>query len=62
MTKRQEFEQEVEKLYDEFLVNTENRGASYGELAYIQNLTDDELDEFYEELLYQEEYYNAFGK
>lgn len=42
---------EVIKLYDEYLMKEEKRGVSYGELAYIQNLNDEELNELYNELL-----------
>lgn len=48
---RQQFEFEVNRLYDEYLQQTENRNMSYGELAYVSNLSDSELEEFYNELL-----------
>ena len=51
MTKKEEFRLEVESLYNDWLENTEKRNISYGEIAYIENLTDKELNEMYEELL-----------
>ena len=33
----------IQSKYDEYLMKTENRGISYGELAYLQNLTEKEL-------------------
>ncbi len=41
---------EVERKYDEYLMKTEKRGISYGELAYIQNLSEKELKELEEEI------------
>ena len=46
-----ELEREIEMLYNEWLEKTEKRNISYGEIAYIENLTDKELNEMYEELL-----------
>jgi DNA polymerase I-like protein with 3'-5' exonuclease and polymerase domains len=43
---------EIESKYDEYLMKTENRGMSYGELAYLQNLSKEELEEF-ERALYE---------
>ena len=43
----QDYVLEVERAYDEYLYNTENRGASYGELAYIESLNKQELDNLY---------------
>ena len=50
-----EFVLEVERLYDERLMKTENRGMSYGEIAYIESLSKEELNKLYEELLESEE-------
>jgi hypothetical protein len=47
----EEFRNEVIRLYDEYLMQEEKRGVSYGELAYIQDLNDEELNELYNELL-----------
>lgn len=44
---------EVQNKYDEYLMKTEKRGASYGELVYIQNLNEKELEEL-EEDIYKE--------
>lgn len=41
---------EVQNKYDEYLMKTEKRGASYGELAYIQNLSKKELQELEKEI------------
>ena len=41
---------EVQNKYDEYLMKTEKRGASYGELVYIQNLNKKELEELEEEI------------
>jgi len=41
----------VENLYNEWLTKTENRNTSYGELAYIQGLTEKELNKMENELL-----------
>ena len=40
----------IQNKYDEYLMQTENRGISYGELAYIQSLNEKELKEMEEEL------------
>lgn len=40
----------IQSKYDEYLMKTENRGISYGELAYLQNLTEKELEELEIEL------------
>ena len=37
--------QEVVSLYDEYLQETEKRGISYGELAYLQSLSVESLEE-----------------
>ena len=39
----------VQNKYDNYLMKTEKRGASYGELVYIQNLNEKELEELEEE-------------
>ena len=41
---------EVQSKYDEYLMKTENRGISYGELAYLQGLSKEQLEEFEKEL------------
>lgn len=45
MTKqeKQEFIEHIITIYDEYLQLTENRGISYGEIAYIQGLKKKEL-------------------
>lgn len=48
-----EFEQEVERKYNEWLEINENRNISYGEMFYIQNLSEQDLKDMYEELLEQ---------
>ena len=48
----QEYRLEVQNMYDEYLQKTENRGASYGEIAYIQSLDEKELTELVNELQY----------
>ena len=40
----------VQSKYDEYLQKTENRGMSYGELAYLQDLSREQLEEFEKEL------------
>lgn len=50
-----EYVKEVQGLYDEYLQKTENRGISYGEIYYIQNLRKKELDKLYKELLKSED-------
>lgn len=47
----EEFRLEVNRLYDEYLMKTEKRGVSYGELVYIQELKEKELNNMYNELL-----------
>ena len=42
--------QETISLYDEYLQETEKRGVSYGELAYLQGLTLESLQELKNEL------------
>lgn len=50
LTELDELKMETQSRYDDYLMATENRGASYGEIAYIQGLSRKELDEFCEEL------------
>ena len=51
MTKqeREEFIMAVETAYDEYLQKTENRGMSWGEAAYIENLSIKEARKLLEE-------------
>lgn len=50
----EEYKQEIERAYDEYLYNTEERGISYGEIAYIENLNEQELNDLYNEINEQE--------
>lgn len=50
---REEFNMAVVNAYDEYLQATEQRGASYGECAYIEGLSDKEASDMLEEC-YQE--------
>ena len=50
MSELDELKMETQSRYDDYLMATEKRGISWGECAYIQNLTRKELDEFCEEL------------
>lgn len=54
MSEREELIMAVVNVYDEYLQATERRGVSYGELAYIESLSDTEahnmLEECYGEL------------
>ena len=60
---RQEYVMQVCNAYDELLMMTENRGISYGELAHIQSLNDDDLDALYDEIMEKmEEWYNGIRK
>lgn len=45
-----EYKIEVQRAYDEYLYKTEGRGASYGEIAYIDGLDEQELDDLYKEI------------
>ena len=45
-----EYLMEVGCKYDEYLIKTENRGMSYGEHTYLQNLSKKELELFEKEL------------
>lgn len=51
---REEFNMAVVNAYDELLQAQKGRGVSYGELAYIESLSDEDarqlLEECYEEL------------
>ena len=49
----EEYRLYIQNKYDEYLMKTENRGMSYGELAYIQNLSEEELKELEEEIVPQ---------
>ena len=42
--------QSIQSRYDEYLQDTENRGASYGEIAYVDSLRGKDLDDFEKEL------------
>lgn len=53
LSKSEEFNEyllEVQSKYDDYLQKTENRGISYGELAYLQDLSREQLEEFEKEL------------
>lgn len=54
MSEREELNMAVVNAYDEYLQATERRGVSYGELAYIESLSDKEarnmLEGCYQEL------------
>lgn len=41
---------EMQCKYDEYLMKTEKRGISYGELVHIQNLSEKELKELEKEI------------
>lgn len=41
---------EVENLYDEYLMNSEERGISYGEIVYFEQMSEKELNFVREEL------------
>lgn len=51
MENREDFIMEVQQNYDEYLMKTENRGISYGEVAYIQGLNDKELKDLNNEAI-----------
>ena len=42
--------QSIQSRYDDYLQQTEGRGASYGEIAYVDNLRGKDLDDFEKEL------------
>ena len=50
MSELDELKMETQSRYDDYLMATEKRGISYGEIAYIEGLSREELDEFCEEL------------
>lgn len=50
LTELDELKMETQSRYDDYLMATENRGISYGEINYIQSLSREELDDFCEEL------------
>lgn len=45
-----EYRQEVVGKYDEWLMKTESRGISYGELAHFENLNEEQLAKIEQEL------------
>ena len=45
-----EYIMEVQRKYDELMIKEENRGISYGELFYIENLNKKELLELEKEI------------
>lgn len=45
-----EFKQFITQQYDLYCMQTEGRGISYGEIAYIDGLNKKELQELYKEL------------
>lgn len=49
----EDFKNFVQQQYDEYLYKTEGRGASYGEIAYIDGLNNKELRTLYNELMEQ---------
>ena len=46
----EEYRLYVQSRYDEYIQATEKRGASYGEVAYIEGLSEKELDDMCAEL------------
>lgn len=50
MSELEEYRQEVISKFDEWLVRTEKRGISYGELAHFENLNKQELARVEQEL------------
>lgn len=50
MSELDELKMETQTLYDDYLMATEKRGISWGEVAYIQGLSRKELDDFCKEL------------
>ena len=50
MTDKENMQAIIIEAYDEYLMRTEKRGISYGELAYIQGLNKKELTALYAEL------------
>lgn len=49
MSEKDEYTNEVIQAYDEYLMMSEKRGISYGEIAYIQSLKKKGLDALYRE-------------
>ena len=47
--------QEIQILYDEYLQDTEGRGISYGEIAYLNSLDEDELEDLRKEIEQEQE-------
>ena len=45
-----EYQLEIINLYNKWIQKEENRYVSYGEIAYIENLTKEELEEIEKEL------------
>lgn len=58
--------QDIQRRYDDYLQDTEKRGASYGEIAYVESLRGKDLDDFekelddYEEKKYSKETNNKY--
>lgn len=50
MSELEELKMETVSRYDDYLYETEHRGVSYGEIAHIQGLNRQELEDFCEEL------------
>lgn len=50
LTQLDDYKMEIESRYDDYLSQVEHRNISMGEIAYIEGLTEDELDEFSEDL------------
>lgn len=50
MASMDDFTDEVIERYDEYLMASEGRGISYGEIAYINTLGKEELNALYEEV------------
>ena len=48
MKNREEFNMAVEDIYDELLMKTEGRGMSWGEVSYIEGLSDSEANALYD--------------
>lgn len=46
---------EVQILYDEYLQKTEGRGISWGEIAYLNSLDEDELEDLRKEIEQEQE-------
>lgn len=44
-----EYKMQVQSVYDQYLMKTEYRGISYGEIAYIDGLDKEGLDGLYNE-------------